>query len=259
MPEGRKEYKLNANEKRKSLVAKAKPCLGRNIYSQNSTLREHVFTPYKDGRYYSDCSSFVRWLYRMLAILLGVSSLKNIGSNTEEIINNPDGVEIECGIKNGIPTIISALRVGDLFLFRGTSRSRTRYVGHVEIVSAISGNTVTLMGHGSGHPKTHGMVAYCRFRQLWKVTGVIKNRGLICVKRFIADDPIAPGQPVNLLRVTGGSVNVRSGPSLLDKKVAKAAKGAILTRTFADTAGWYGVYWQGQKLYISKKYTEEVR
>lgn len=244
---------MTAKEKRASVIAQAKPTLGRNIYSQDGAKRECVFAPYKDGRYYSDCSSFVRWLYRMAAI-----GLTNIGSNTEGIINSKLGVEIECVIKNGIPTDISKLRVGDVFLFRGTNRNRTRGVGHVETVSAISGTKVTLMGHGSGHPKTHGMAAYCRLRWLWKVSGAIKNRGLICVKRFIPDDPIAPGQPVNLLRVTGSRVNIRTGPGILNRSIAKVGKGAMLTRSYSDTASWYGITYMGQKAYISKKYTEVV-
>jgi uncharacterized protein YgiM (DUF1202 family) len=247
---------LTAKEKRALVIAKAKPALGRNRYSQDAAKRECAFTPYKDGRYYSDCSSFVRWLYRLLSIALAVADYLNIGSNTESIINNKKGVEIECKIKNGVPTDISALRVGDLFLFRGTNRSRTRGVGHVEIVSAISGNNVTLMGHGSGNPKTHGMKTYCRARQLWLVPNSLKNRGLICVKRFIPDDP---GDTNDRLRVTGNTVYVRTGPGILNRALGTVGKNATLVRNFKDTDGWYGVVYNHMNAYISKKHTEVLR
>ena len=246
---------MTAKEQRALVIAKAKPALGRNIYSQDGAKRECAFKPYKDGKYYSDCSSFVRWLYRLLAIALAIADLMNIGSNTEAIIRNKKLREIPCGIKNGIPTDISALRVGDMFMFRGNNPNRTRFVGHIEIVSAIKGTSVTLMGHGSGHPKTHGMKTYCTARYLWKErkTG---NRGLICVLRAIEDDPIAPGQPANLLKVTGGTVNVRKGPSTLNGKLGQVKKDAVLTRTYKDTEKWYGITYLGKDAYISKKYTE---
>jgi GH25 family lysozyme M1 (1,4-beta-N-acetylmuramidase) len=183
---------MTAKEKRELVVAQAKPAIGRNGYSQNAVKRECVFTPYKNGKYYSDCSSFVRWMYRKAGLH------PNIGGNTVGIMNSPLGVEIDCKIKSGVPTDIAALRVGDLLLFRGNDKSRAgaRYVGHVEMVYAINGNTVTLVGHGSGKPKTRNMKTYCRTRWLTLVANTkIKNRGLICVKRFIADDTtfLSPG------------------------------------------------------------------
>jgi hypothetical protein len=53
---------MTSSEKRAKIASFAPVAKGRNIYSQNAVRRECVFTPYKDGRYYSDCSSFVRWL-----------------------------------------------------------------------------------------------------------------------------------------------------------------------------------------------------
>ena len=183
---------MTAAEKRAKVIAQAKPCIGRNLYSQDAARRECVFTKYKDGKYYSDCSSFVRWLYRKAGLY------SNIGGNTVGIMGSKLGVEIDCKIKEWRTRRISALRVGDLLLFRGNNASRAgaRYVGHVEMVYAIKGNTVTLIGHGSGNPKTRNMKTYCRTRWLTLVANTkIKNRGLICVKRFIADDTsfLSPG------------------------------------------------------------------
>jgi len=126
------------------------------------------------------------------------------------------------------------------------------------MVYAISGSKVTLIGHGSGMgPYTHDMKAYCRLRYLTKVLNTkIKNRGLICVKRFIADDP-AP-EPTQV-RVTGKLVNIRSGPSILSKILGCVPKDTILDRKGNDPDGWYGVTCNGASAYISKKYAEVVR
>lgn len=247
---------MTAKEKRALVISKAKPALGRNRYSQDSRKRECVFTPHTDGRYYSDCSSFVRWLYRLVAIALGLTDLLNIGNNTQSILANKKLKVVDCKIKNGIPTDVSALRVADLFMFRGAILWRTKYVGHVEIVSAISGNNVTLMGHGSGNPKTHGMKTYCRMRWLWDMAPPIKNRGLICVLRAIQDDP---AEVYDRVVVIGGSVNVRIGPGLTEKIIGKVSKATTLVRTFKDTPKWYGVTLGAVDAYISKRYTEVLR
>lgn len=244
---------MTAKERRALVISQAKPAIGRNLYSQDAAKRECVFAPYKDGKYYSDCSSFVRGMYRKACI-----GLNNIGGNTEGIILNKNGIEIDCKIKSGVPTDASALRVGDVFLFRGTNRARTRYVGHVEIVESIKGNSVTLMGHGSGHPKTHSMTAYCRFRQLWKVPGVIRNRGLICVKRFIQDDVIAPADPTQEVQVIGSNVHVRTGPGISNKSIGIVSKGYKLHLSGESAPGWTGVMYEGHKAYIFSLYVKVV-
>lgn len=192
---------MTAAEKRAKVVSFAPQAKGRNIYSQSSGKRECVFTPYKDGRYYSDCSSFVRWLYRMAKI-----GLNNIGYNTVGIIRNKAAVTVDCKIKKGVPTDISAIRVGDLLMFAGSDSGRAyaEYVGHVEMVYAINHKTgvVTLIGHGSGHPSTKNMATYCRARQAAKTGTKRGNRGLIRVLRFIPDDmPVAPAPPRTALSV----------------------------------------------------------
>ncbi len=231
---------MTATEKRALVIAQAKPAIGRNKYSQNAVKREFVFRPYTDGKYYSDCSSFVRWLYRAAGLYT------NIGGNTVGIMNSKLGTEISCKIKNGIPTDVSALRVGDLFLFRGTDKNRasSRYVGHVEIVSAIKDGKVTLMGHGSGNPKTHSMTSYCRTRWLTPVANTkIKNRGLICVKRFIPDDVQIVPVPVNttlgsrmlergdygddVAELQAGLTKLRFDPKGIDKDFGPATQKAV--------------------------------
>lgn len=253
---------MTADEKRSLVISQAKPAIGRNRYDQNSVKRECVFTPYVDGKYYSDCSSFVRWLYRKAGLYT------NIGGNTVGIMNSKLGVEIDCKIKSGVPTDISALRVGDLFLFRGNdkSRSASRYVGHVEIVSAIKGNKVTLMGHGSGTPKMHSMTSYCRTRWLTLVANTkIKNRGLICVKRFIPDDvkiepapadPMKPTPSMPGVLVTGNNVNIRSGPGTSYDVVKVVSNGTVLPLVNAEN--WRPVLINGEIRWISEAYSKVV-
>ena len=188
---------MTPSEARQRVADAYKPMLGRNIYSQEVNKRECALTPYKDGKYYSDCSSSVRLAYRQANV-----GFPNIGGNTVAQINNKAGVRIECGIKNGIPTDTNKLRVGDILLFAGNDKSRVaaEYVGHVEMIYKISGSTVTLCGHGSGNPSTKDMVTYCRNRQNAKSTTPRGNQGLICVKRFILDDVMleTPGNEITL-------------------------------------------------------------
>lgn len=176
---------MTASEKRTKVISWYKLILGRNYYSQDADKRECVFTPYKDGKYYSDCSSSIRRAYRAADI-----GLNNIGGNTVGMYQSKLGTEVNCRITDGVPMDISALRVGDILLFAGTDSSRkyAEYVGHVEMVYSIDGDEVTLCGHGSGRPSLKDMHTYCRSRQNAKTSTARGNKGLICVKRFIQDD-----------------------------------------------------------------------
>lgn len=220
---------MTAKEKRQLVIAQAKPALGRNIYSQNAAKRECVFTPYANGKYYSDCSSFVRHLYRKAGIVA------NIGGNTVGIYQNKAAEMVECGIKNGVPTQTAKLRVGDLLLFAGTDKSRAYagYVGHVEMIYKISGTTVTLIGHGSGTPRTTEMTRYCKSRQASKTGTARGNRGLIKVVRFIADD-IEFMPPAPRLSLTVGD----RGDDVRAMQKALLAQGYKLPEWGAD--GQYG-------------------
>lgn len=58
------------------------------------------------------------------------------------------------------------------------------------------------------------------------------------------------------IRVTGGSVNVRTGPGTSFDIVKVVNKGSMLT--MADTEGWRPVLVGGEVCWISKEYSEEV-
>ena len=95
-------------------------------------------------------------------------------------------------IIKGIPDE-SKMKLGDCLYFRGNDSSRTKGVGHVEMF--IGDNQ--LFGHGSGKGGTiKNMKSYCKSRYNTKSKSAeLKNRGLICVIRFIEDDKSVPSKP----------------------------------------------------------------
>ena len=117
---------------RKKFAATYKTIIGRNIYNQN--LRSYVYTKYKDGKYYSDCSSS------------GCATFKNIGYNvpllnTAGIYQSSLFEEVPVKIKDGHITNPEILKVGDAILFVGDDSSRPKQIGHVEFIHEIKVNT----------------------------------------------------------------------------------------------------------------------
>ena len=179
--------------------------IGRNHYSQK--LRNYYNKKYKDGRYYSDCSSSASGAYKLAGEGFGI--LNTVGMWTSKKL-----VDVPVKISKGQITNPDVLRVGDMLLFAGndTSRKKYGYVGHVEMVGEISGSKVTLYGHGSGLAKKHEMTAYCKTRYNTKASTPLGRRGLIRVLRFILDDgeqlPPASGTASAVLKqgATGAAV-----------------------------------------------------
>ncbi len=171
---------MTANEKRQAVANKYKTIIGRNIYNQD--LRDYCFTPYKDGKYYSDCSSSICYSYKEAGYGFGIL-------NTAGIYESSKLTTVEnLGLTNGIPRDISLLRVGDMLEFAGNDASRPRCIGHVEMVYSInSDGTVTLCGHGSNTPSFKDMAEYCTYRYNSYATGGWR-KGLVCVRRYIQDD-----------------------------------------------------------------------
>lgn len=175
---------MNATEKRALVVKKYESILGRNKYSQS--LRAYCFKKYKDGKYYSDCSSSVALSYKEAGFPLPGGSCPN----TVGLYQNKSLKKVAVEIKKGIIQNPSVLRPGDMLLFAGTDASRAYAdcVGHVEMVAKISGSKVTIYGHGSGTPRATEMNAYCKSRYSKKASTKIGNRGLLKVVRYFWDD-----------------------------------------------------------------------
>jgi len=161
---------MTADEKRELLVTKALTRKQKNQYSQDVTKRTLI------EKGYGDCSGTVWYWYNKL---FGI----NIGANTEAQINSKIGKRVNLTIKNGVPDE-KKMKKGDLLYFRGTNNARTEGVGHVEM---YIGNG-QIFGHGSGVGGTvKNMSTYCKQRQAQNSTSKLKNKGLICVIRFIED------------------------------------------------------------------------
>ena len=162
---------MTAQEKRNQLVNSALTRKQKNQYSQDVNKRTLI------EKGYGDCSGTTWYWYKKLFNM-------NIGANTEAQINSKLGKRVNLTITNGIPDE-SKMRKGDLMYFRGTNNARTEGVGHVEM---YIGNG-QCFGHGSGIGGTvKNMRDYCRMRYNQKSTSKLKNKGLICVIRFIPDD-----------------------------------------------------------------------
>jgi hypothetical protein len=111
---------------RAAFVKYYKTILGRNAYSQNR--REYCYTRYKDGNYYSDCSSS------------GIKTYEKCGYtfpwtlNTAGIYESDQFEEVPVNIVNGHITNPEVLKIGDALLFVGNDPNRPLQIGHVEYV-----------------------------------------------------------------------------------------------------------------------------
>jgi len=132
--------------------------IGRNKYSQD--LRQYVYTPNKNGIYYSDCSSSICHTYDRC----GISGCKSY--NTASMYYN--GTPIPVRIVNGqiAEEDLPLLKVGDALLFRGNDPSRPKQIGHVESVFEIRGTGKwELLADGTWVYKENGKL----LKNQWKV------------------------------------------------------------------------------------------
>lgn len=121
---------------RQSVIDNSAVMIGRNLYSQG--LRTYALTPYKDGNYYSDCSSFC------------IAALKAGGydvpwANTYGIIDdnkNYHTVNVSIDGRH-IINAASVLEVADIIV----------WPNHCCMVHHKDGDTVYIQDHGSGNPK----------------------------------------------------------------------------------------------------------
>lgn len=254
---------MTANEKRAAVAAKYKSILGRNYYSQPK--RDYCFKKYSDGKYYSDCSSSISYCYKEAGYGFGIL-------NTVGMYQSKKLTSVPVTIKNGQIQNPEVLRVGDMLLFAGSDsgRSYAGYVGHVEMVYEIKGSTVTLAGHGSGRPSTKSMTTYCKSRYNSKSSTKLGHKGLIKVVRYIQDDggestvttPVEPQTTYSpaviesAVKITGGSVYVRTGPSTSYSMYKVARRGDTFERL--NTSGWVAILFEGKVRWISGKYVSSA-
>lgn len=121
---------------RAKYVATYKTILGRNVYSND--LRDYVFTPYRNGKYYSDCSSSQN------ATLTKIG-LKTPAFTTVEMYKASGYFDIlPAKIEKGHLLNPEILKIGDMLLYAGSSATRKLHIGHVEGVYAIKGSTINI-------------------------------------------------------------------------------------------------------------------
>lgn len=171
---------MTATEKRLAVVQVYEEILGRNSYSQS--LRDYCYRKYKDGKYYSDCSSSISYAYKEAGFSFGIL-------NTVGMYNSTKLRDVPVVIKNGVIQNKEVLRPGDMLLFARTdsSRASANYVGHVEMIAKVNGDKVTIYGHGSATPRATDMDTYCKNQFAKKTSTKIGNKGLLKVRRFIWD------------------------------------------------------------------------
>lgn len=236
------------NERRIKIRDKYRKYIGRNHYSQ--ARRNYCTKKYKDGKYYSDCSSSVSYAYKEANESFGIT-------NTCGMWTSKKFKDVPVVIKNGIIQNPEILEIGDILLFAGndTSRKKYGYVGHVEMVGEISGKKIMLYGHGSGLAKKHEMNAYCKTRYNSKSSTPLKRKILIRVRRKIWDDE----QPVEIPE-TGSFVKVRHGNYYVRIDAVKTAspitvvhEGDKIPYLGETKNGWYKVAVSGSIGWISNK------
>lgn len=218
---------MTANDIRKIIVAIYLEIIGRNDYSQ--TLRDYCFTKYKDGKYYSDCSSSVSYTYKKAGYGFGIL-------NTAGMYTSTKFKEVPVKIVAGQITNPEVLRLADLLLYAGTDNSRPGCVGHVEMIGAIEGSKITLFGHGSGKPKKTLMTTKNTERYNSKTNTKVGNKGLIKVIRYIQDDDVQPDVPADGPVVKSGTWNLRQGPGTEYDVIGGVAGGTHVTLVSVD--GW---------------------
>ena len=248
---------------------KYRTIIGRNHYSQS--LRNYCYKKYSDGKYYSDCSSSISHTYKEVGLGFGI--LNTVGMWESDKLHDVPVIIEKGQVKN--PEV---LRIGDMLLFAGsdTSRKAWGYVGHVEMVGEIEGKKIMLYGHGSGNPKRHEMVAYCRTRYNSKSSTPLGHKGLIRVRRFILDDDDGTtgtadanyGVPTEgavrslgkawdgrYVTVEGSNAFIRKGPGTEYGSLGVLAAGEkVPYMGFVFGNGWLLVEHQGQLACVSGKY-----
>ena len=85
---------MTALLRRQAVIDKYAEIIGRNIYSQS--LRDYCYKTYRDGNYYSDCSSSICYAYKEAGQDFGIT-------NTAGMYNSAKLTTVDADIAQGIP------------------------------------------------------------------------------------------------------------------------------------------------------------
>lgn len=125
-----KRHKKMTDTLRKELIKAYDIIIGRNYYNQDR--RSYVFTKYKDGNYYSDCSSSIMASMRKIGLNVGSWLLNTAGIYESSLFET-----VDVKIKNGHITNPEVLKVGDCLLYVGNDPSRPCQIGHVNMIYSV--------------------------------------------------------------------------------------------------------------------------
>ena len=199
-------------EIRAAVVGRGLSRRGKNSYTQGAK-RDQV------ARGWSDCSSFVRWCWKMV---LGL----DIGGNTEAQIVDADLVTIH---KGGRYPDVSRIQPGDLVYFGGNAKHYLG-VGHVEMVvkAGKSPADCQLLGHGSGAgPTLKNLKSYCDSRKNYLMT----RRPLMQTRTWALGDRVIElgcfGEDVRALQAALMGLGYPVGASGADGDCGEATEAAI--------------------------------
>lgn len=124
--------KALTDDLRAAYCRKYSTIIGRNYYSQ--TKRKYCYTPYSDGKYYSDCSS-------SQCLTLSRIGLDMPDYNTEAMYESSRFEKVPVTIKEGHIVNPEVLKIGDMLLYAGASAERKLHIGHVEGVFSIGADS----------------------------------------------------------------------------------------------------------------------
>lgn len=166
---------------RQTIIDNSIVMIGRNIYSQ--PLREYAISPYTDGNYYSDCSSFV----------IGVLKLGGYDinwTNTYGLLTDPNFHTVPIiQIGNHISNPAGNLKIADIVI----------WPGHCCMIHHMEGDDVYVIDHGASYPR----IQLLYDQETW-------NSGDIVVRRLtVLDNEEPTDNPKILYKVQSGAFGDR--------------------------------------------------
>ena len=121
---------------------------------------------------------------------------------------------------------------------------------------ALNANGADLNGDGEFGSKTLAALKAFQKAKGLPITGKGDAATLAALGLKTETEPPADTTPTTGIRVTGGSVNLRTGPGTTYDSVKAVARGTMLAP--AEMDGWRPVLVGGEVLWISKEYSQEV-
>ena len=121
---------------------------------------------------------------------------------------------------------------------------------------ALNDHGADLNGDGEFGAKTLAALKAFQQKMGFPITGRGDAATLAALGLTTAVEAPAVPTPTSGIRITGNSVNLRTGPGTVYDAVKAASRGTVLTPMVTD--GWIPVLVGGEVLWISKEFSEEI-